>query len=172
MTVILIFVSYYTYDMYVGSYNFISSSTATLFIFPERLHELNPSLICFRQDRNPSRLYALEMATKSHIFSSELLSRVAQKASMLMLGLAKETPPSCEGANIATQLHLIKGALESQPVPPEEVQALCYLVLQDLFSICTVCFSNSGSLKGVQHIRSLRLNIHSNFVRCYFYTQF
>lgn len=97
------------------------------------------------------------MATKRHTFSnSELLSRIVQEAWKLMLDLAKETR-SREGANIATQLLLIKGALESQPVPPEEVQRRCDLVLRDLFNICTVCFSNSGSLKGVQHEDTLQL---------------
>jgi hypothetical protein len=61
-----------------------------------------------------------------------------------MFDVAKiRKPPSCEGANIAIRLHLIAEALKPQPIYqlPSEIQKLCYLVLQDLFNICTVCFS-------------------------------
>lgn len=84
------------------------------------------------------------MAANSRTFSSELLAPVAREAWKAIFEFARaRKPPSCEGANIATQLNLIAGALKPRSLYqlPPEVQELCFLVLQDLFDICTVCFS-------------------------------
>jgi hypothetical protein len=84
------------------------------------------------------------MTAKNRTFSSELLAPVAQVASKAILEFAiARKPPSCEGANIATQLRLIAEALKPRLLYqlPLEVQELCFLVLRDLFDVCTVCFS-------------------------------